>query len=120
LLAATALDWPDRESRRAPFPRSDYAFFDQRFGKARRIADSWPASIGPIAVLGDVTPWSSMLARASRARELQLCGVTTESFRFCAGILAGDRASVQSQVSRLDGDLVLWTMRTTPREIRNA
>lgn len=75
--------------------------------------------MGPVAVQGDITPWSDVLAQAPRERVLQLRGVTTESFRFCAAILVGERADVDLQVSRLDQDLVLWTIRTTPRERRH-
>jgi hypothetical protein len=110
-----ALEWPHLSALAAPVPPDDYAFFDERFEKARRIAAAWPAAIGPIAVQGDITPWRSVLERAPRERRLQLRGVTTESFRFCAAILVGDCADLHLQASRLDRDLVLWTMRTTPK-----
>jgi hypothetical protein len=114
-FAATTLDWPSRSAIAAPLPQSDFAFFDERFEKARRIAATWQPSNGSVAVQGDITPWSDVLDRASRERPLQLRGVTTESFRFCAAILVGERAQVDLQVSRIDQDLVLWTMRTTPK-----
>lgn len=60
-----------------------------------------------------------MLIRAPRERALLLRGVTTESFRFCAAILVGDHAKTEMHVSRLDQDLVAWTLRTTPKERRN-
>jgi hypothetical protein len=114
-LLLAALEWPSLPALAASHPHADYAFFDERFEKARRIAASWPASIGSVAVQSDVTPWRQVLDRAPRERPLQLRGVTTESFRFCAAILVGDHAGLESEVSRLDQDLVLWTMRTTPK-----
>jgi hypothetical protein len=94
----------------------DYAFFDERFEKARRVAASWPAFDESIAVQGDVTLlWSDGLGRATRERPLQLRGVTTESFRFCIGILVRDHADFDLHASRLDRNLFLWTMHTTPR-----
>jgi hypothetical protein len=113
LLAA--LEWPSLSALAASHPHDDYAFFDERFEKARRIAASWPASTGSVAVQSDITPWTDPLERASSERPLQLRGVTTESFRFCAAILVGDHAHLDLQSSRLDQDLVLWTMRTTPK-----
>jgi len=113
LLAA--LEWPSLSVLAASAPHGDYAFFDERFANARRLAASWPSSIGTIAVQGDITPWSDVLGRAAQERPLQLRGVTTESFRFCAAILAGDSAHVDLQVTRIDQDLVQWTMRTTPK-----
>jgi hypothetical protein len=93
----------------------DYAFFDERFDQARRIAASWSATVGPAAVQGDITRWIHVLDRASRERALQLRGVTTESFRFCLSILVSEQADVRSRVSRLDRDLYLWTLQTTPK-----
>jgi len=110
-----ALEWPSLSALAASHPHEDYAFFDERFEKARRIAASWPAAIGSVAVQSDVTPWRHVLDRAPRERPLQLRGVTTESFRFCAAILVGDHADLELQFSRLDRDLVLWTMRTMPK-----
>jgi len=97
-------------------PPDDYAFFDERFGDARRLAASWWASNEPFAVQGDITPlWSSGLDRVTRERALQLRGITTDSFRFCLDILVREHADVAVRVSRLDRNLFLWTMRTTPR-----
>ena len=115
LLAPVALNWPSLTALAAPHPHDDYVFFDERFEKARRLAAAWPVSSRAVAVQGDITPWSDVLGRAPSERLLQLRGVTTESFRFCAAILVGDRAQVDLQVSRIDQDLVLWTMRTTPK-----
>ena len=115
LLASAAFEWPSLPAWAASLPQGDFAFFDDRFEKARRIAASWTVSMGPVAVQSDITPWSDLLGREPRERQLQLRGITTESFRFCAAILVGDHANSDLQVSRLDRDLVLWTMRTTPK-----
>jgi hypothetical protein len=117
MLVAAAPVWPCSSVRAACLLQGDFAFFDQRFEKAQRIAASWPASIGAVAVRGDITPWSDVLVCAPGERPLLLRGATTESFRFCAAILVGDRADLDQQFSRLDQDLILWTMRTTPRRI---
>jgi hypothetical protein len=94
----------------------DYGFFDERFENARSIAATWSASNGPVAVQGDITQlWSAGLNRATRDRRLQLRGVTTESFRFCLAVLVGEHADFDLKVSRLDRNLFLWTMQTTPR-----
>jgi hypothetical protein len=93
----------------------EFAFFDDRFEKARQVAASWPTSTSPVAVQGDITGWREVLDRATRERPLLLSGVTTESFRFCAAVVAGERANLDAQVSRLDRNLVLWTLRTTPK-----
>jgi hypothetical protein len=115
LLASAAFEWPGLPAWAASLPQGDFAFFDERFEQARRIAASWTVSMGPVAVRSDITPWSDLLDRAPRERQLELRGITTESFRFCAAILVGDHASIDLQVSRIDQDLVLWTMRTTPK-----
>ena len=94
------------------FPRSDYAFFDERFEKARRLS---AGSNDSIAVQGDVTSlWTETLDRATRQRVLQLKGITTESFRFCLAILVSEHARVDLRVFRLDRNLLVWTMHTTP------
>jgi hypothetical protein len=115
LLASAAFEWPSLPAWAASLPQGDFAFFDERFEQARRIAASWTVSMGPVAVHGDITPWSDLLGRVPRERQLQLRGITTESFRFCAAILVGDHAHIDLQASRIDRNLVLWTMRTTPR-----
>jgi hypothetical protein len=94
----------------------DYVFFDERFEKARRVAASWSASDRLIGVQGDVTPWwSNGLDRTTRDHPLNLRGVTTESFHFCLRVLVGEYANLEVQVSRLDRNLFLWTMCTTPK-----
>jgi hypothetical protein len=113
LLVPVALRWP--ESQAFATSPHDFAFFDDRFEKARQIAASWPTSASPVAVQGDITGWREVLDRATRERPLLLRGVTTESFRFCAAIVAGDQAKLELQLSRLDRNLVFWTMRTTPK-----
>jgi hypothetical protein len=113
LLVPVALRWP--ESQAFATSPHDFAFFDDRFEKARQVAASWPTSTSPVAVQGDITGWREVLDRATRERPLLLSGVTTESFRFCAAVVAGERANLDAQVSRLDRNLVLWTLRTTPK-----
>ncbi|HEY8519559.1 MAG TPA: hypothetical protein VIN61_05735, partial [Gammaproteobacteria bacterium] len=54
------------------------------------------------------------LERAIREQALTLRGVTTESFRFCPSVLLSDHAVVDARVSRIDRNLLLWTMRTSP------
>jgi hypothetical protein len=93
----------------------DYAFFDERFERARRIASSWPLMAKPQAVQGDITQWIQVLQHATRDRALQLRGVTTESFRFCLSILVREHAELRLQNSRLDENLFLWTMQTMPK-----
>ena len=96
--------------------KPDFAFFDERFHQARRIAASWSASNRLIGVQGDITPlWRNGLDRMTRDHPLHLRGVTTESFLFCLRILLGEHADVAVQVSRLDRNLLLWTMRTTAK-----
>jgi hypothetical protein len=97
-------------------PDLDYAFFDERFCNARRIAASWSASNGPLRVRGDITPlWTNGLDRTTRERPLALRGITTQSFQFCLRVLAAEHAHIDVQSSRIDRDLFLWTMRTTPK-----
>lgn len=115
VLVPAALLWPGFQAFAASPAHGDYAFFDDRFEKACRIAAAWPRSARPAAVQGDVTRWREVLDRATRERPLLLRGVTTESFRFCAAILVSDRADLDLQASRLDRHLVLWTMRTSPK-----
>jgi hypothetical protein len=97
-------------------PHDDYAFFDERFEQARRVVASWPAANECIPVQSDITSvWSDGLHRATRERALHLRGVTTDSFRFCLGVLVSELADFDLHVSRLDRNLFTWTMRTTPR-----
>lgn len=96
-------------------PHDDHAFFDERFENARRLARSWSTATVPIPTQGDVTAlWSDGLCRATRERRLQLRGVTTESFRFCLSVLVSAHAHVDMHTSRLDRNLLIWTLRTTP------
>ena len=113
LLASAALGWPQLSALAAS--RGDYAFFDDRFEMARRIAAAWPAANRSIAVRNDITAWRDLLDAAPRQRALLLRGVTTESFRFCAEILLSESARVDLQTTRLDQNLVLWAMCTTPK-----
>jgi hypothetical protein len=114
LLIPLAAEWRSRAALAAPAAGA-YAFFDERFDRARRIAASWPSTMGPVAVRGDITRWLPALHHAARERALQVHGVTTESFRFCLSILVGEHADSRWQVARLDRDLLQWTLRTTPK-----
>ena len=90
-------------------------FFDERFARAGRVAASWPAADTLVAVQGDITPfWKDGLERLVREQPLWLRGVTTESFRFCLQTLSQEHAQVETEVSRLDRNLRLWTLHTTP------
>jgi len=118
--AASLLLPADRKMGVAPLalysPNLDYAFFDDRFHDAHRIAASWPASNRPVGVQGDITPiWSNGLDRTTRERPLALRGVTTQSFHFCLRILVAEHAHLDVRTSRLDQNLFLWTMRTIPK-----
>ncbi|MFL6599911.1 MAG: hypothetical protein ACJ8R9_01100 [Steroidobacteraceae bacterium] len=116
LLIPVALESLSLHALSALSAYDDYAFFDERFENARRIAATWCGSNGPVAVQGDITQlWSAGLNRATRDRRLQLRGVTTESFRFCLGVLVSEHAEFDLKVSRLDRYLFLWTMQTAPR-----
>ena len=100
----------------ASSPRRNFAFFDKRFQRAGRVADSWRDVKRLIEVDGDITQlWRDELERLTRSHALYLRGVTTESFLFCLRILASEHAKLDAQVSRLDGNLLLWTMYTTPK-----
>jgi hypothetical protein len=116
VLLPTAVELPCLAALAASSPTHDYAFFDERFETARRLAASWSSSKKTIAVHGDITPlWNNGLDSATRKRTLRLRGVTTESFRFCLGILVGEHADFRLHASRLDRNLFLWTMHTTPK-----
>jgi len=115
LLLPTALK-PSVSALASGLRNRDYVFFDERFQKARRIAASWADSTRLIGVQGDITPlWSSGLDRMTRGQPLNLLGVTTESFHFCLKILVGELADFDLQLARLDRNLFLWTMYTTPK-----
>ena len=93
----------------------NYHFFDELFAQAGRLAASWPAADTLVAVQGDVTPfWKDGLERLVREHPLRLRGVTTESFRFCLQTLSQEHAHVDAQISRLDRNLRIWTLHTTP------
>src|SRR5262249_18662673 len=95
----------------------DYVFFDERFDRARRAVASWSAH-RLVGVHSDITPvWGSGLDRMTRARPLHLRGVTTESFLFCLKILAGEHANLDIEVSRLDRNLLQWSMTTHPGQL---
>jgi hypothetical protein len=91
----------------------DYFFFDERFAEARRLARELSGTAVPTPVQGDVTGiWTGGLGRASLTAPMTIKGVTTESFRFCLKVLLSDQVRVDAQVSRIDRDLHLWTVRT--------
>jgi hypothetical protein len=91
----------------------DYFFFDERFAEARRLAQELSGTAEPTPVQGDVTGiWTGGLGRASLTAPMRMKGVTTESFYFCLKILLSDQARIESQVSRIDRDLHLWTIGT--------
>ena len=94
----------------------DYAFFDDRFAQAQRVAAAWSAANRVIAVQSDITPiWTNELDRTTRERALTLQGATTGSFHFCLRVLLSEHTHLDEQVLRLDRNLLLWTMRTTPK-----
>jgi len=94
----------------------DYVFFDERFEKAQRIVASWAVSTQPTPVHSDITAvWQGGLDRTMRDHAVRVRGVTTQSFLFCLRILAAEQADIEAQMSRLDRDLLVWKMRTVPR-----
>jgi len=104
-------------------PGPDYFFCDERFAKARRLAAELSGCTALTPVQGDITElWNSYLGRASRQSSLHMRGVTTESFYFCLKIMIGEHVHLNAQVTRVDRDLFLWTMRTglqTATELRH-
>ena len=92
---------------------ADYFFFDERFIKARQLAAKLSNSKPLIPVRGDITElWNGQLKRACVESPLVMRGVTTESFYFCLRIMAGSIAGMESQVTRINRDLLLWTIRS--------
>jgi len=104
-------------------PGPDYFFCDERFAKARRLAAELSGCTALTPVQGDITElWNSYLGRASRQSSLHMRGVTTESFYFCLKIMIGEHVHLNAQVTRVDRDLFLWTIRTgmqTATELRH-
>jgi hypothetical protein len=97
-------------------PKWDYVLFDERFETAHRLAASWRAATLPIAVRSDVTAlWRGELERVAREHPLHLRGVTTESVHFCLRILLSEHTRLDGRVSRLDRNLLLWTMHTSEK-----
>lgn len=102
----------------AGLPRHDYQFFDERLERARRIAADWARADRPVGVQGDVTAvWSDGLERMTRERGVSMRGVTTYSFFFCLGVLAGEHCDLRVQSVRIDRDLLHWSLYTTPRSL---
>jgi hypothetical protein len=92
---------------------ADWLFYDNRFPRARRLALRLAAeSSGATAltpVQSDITGiWNAGLGRACGHSRLTLLGVTTESFHFCLKIMMGERARMETEVTRIDRDLFLW------------
>jgi hypothetical protein len=92
----------------------DYYFFDERFPRAERLAVSARGE-RIVPVRSDVTEiWNSGLRAAALAAPLVIGGVTTESFLFCLSVLIREHAALDARAERLDRDLQLWTLRSTP------
>lgn len=88
-------------------------YYDERFPKARRLAGQLSEPALTIPVTGDITPiWNAGLKHADSRSPLTLRGVTTESFHFCLKVLLQSRATVETEINRIDGDLYLWSIRT--------
>ena len=93
---------------------ADRYYFDERFAEARRRAGYWSGSSLPIPVQGDVTAiWVGGLARASI---IVAAGDVWSHHRILlflsARSFSNDQARAWSDVSRIDRDLHLWTIRT--------
>jgi hypothetical protein len=115
IQATTALVLLPAGAGLAGVARPDYVFFDERFQQARGAVVAWPAAKQLIAVHSDITAvWGGGLDRMIRGGPLRVCGVTTESFLFCLRVLAGEHANLDVRVSRLDRNLLQWTMNTQP------
>jgi hypothetical protein len=112
----SSLFFPAFRASGAGLPRGnpvDHVFYDERFARARQLADEMPGAHVPVPVRGDVTGiWNAGLGRASLRSPLVLRGVTTESFYFCLKVMLGSQARVETQVARVDRDLFLWTIRS--------
>lgn len=91
----------------------DFFFVDERFAKARRLAARLSTSGLVTPVLGDVTDvWVNGLSKVAAGQSLTIRGITIESFPFCLETLMRDRAKTALEMTRLDRDLHLWTLRT--------
>jgi len=90
-------------------------FYDDRFPLALRLARQLPAASGLTPVRSDITDiWNGGLADVCGHSTLILQGVTTESFHFCLQIMVGERAPMNSRISRIDRDLFLWQIQSLP------
>ena len=95
-------------------------FYDDRFERAARLAAERAGPRQPIPVQGDITNlWNGGLGRACRHSALSLHGVTTESFYFCLKLMVAERARIETQVTRIDRDLFLWSLKFRPFESRS-
>lgn len=93
----------------------DYVLFDERFARARRAAAWGSGSSRLIGVRSDVTAfWCGELDRMARRHCLSLRGVTTDAFLFCLRVLLAEHANLDVQVSRLDLNLLSWSLHASP------
>lgn len=91
-------------------------YFDERFARARELAGSLAVHGPLVPVQGDMTGvWNAGLRQACGRVPLALQGITTDSFYFCLSIMVGERARLETRVSRLDRDLYRWSIRSEPR-----
>ena len=94
-------------------PDTDFFFYDERFAAAGNLAMALSGGCETVPVQSDMTDiWRAGLKRAALQGHLVLRGVTTESFHFCLRTMLADGARVESQISRVDRDLHLWTIRS--------
>ena len=113
LLPSTALAKWDVSAIAA---RPDLLYVDERFPQAQREAATWAPSPARIAVCGDVTPfWSRELARRVGEAPAYIRGVTVASFLFCFRTLAAEHADLVIATSRLDRNLIAWSLASTPK-----
>jgi len=98
---------------RPGLPHADYLFYDDRFEAAGKLALEWAGTAEVIPVRSDVTDiWRAGLSRVRHRGPLLLRGVTTESFHFCLKTVLEDSSGINSQISRINRDLYLWTIRS--------
>ncbi len=90
-----------------------FVFYDERFQTAEALSKAMAASGDVIPVRGDVTAvWNGVLKSVSRGSSLMLAGVTTESFYFCLKTLLHSHAGLDICTSRIDRDLIAWSLRS--------
>jgi hypothetical protein len=95
--------------------QSDQFFYDDRFAGARKLALELACPGEIIPVQSDITDiWRAGLNRVCRQGPMVMRGVTTESVHFCLRTMVADCAEIESQISRVDRDLYLWTIKSEP------